>query len=187
VTACFFGEGAVAEGEFHEAVNLAVLWHLPVVFVCENNRYAMGTSLDKEHASTDLAGRVASYGLPSHAVDGMDVEMVEEAARTAVDAARSGKGPQFLEMRTYRFRAHSMYDPDRYRTKEEVQSWRKHGPVRTLEERMRHDGQLAEDDVTEIEAEISKVIKHAVEFADAAPLEPVDQLTRFVTSEEVSS
>ena len=182
VTACFFGEGAVAEGEFHESLNLAVLWHLPVVFICENNGYAMGTALVKEHAATDLAARVGSYGLPSQAVDGMDVEAVEDAAGKAISAVRAGEGPQFLEMRTYRFRAHSMYDPDRYRTKEEIASWKQHGPVRTLEERMRKDHQLAQDDLAELEAEVDEVIKQAVEFADAAPLEPVDQLTRFVTS-----
>jgi pyruvate dehydrogenase E1 component alpha subunit len=158
-----------------------------VVFVCENNRYAMGTALAKEHGATDLAARVASYGLPSRAVDGMDVEAVEVAAREAVDAARAGKGPQFLEMRTSRFRAHSMYDADRYRTKEEIQSWRDRGPIRTLEDRMRKDAQLAQDDLTDLEADVAEIIRRAIDFADAAPLEPIDQLTRFVMTEEVSS
>ena len=124
VTACFFGDGAVAEGEFHECVNLAALWDLPVLFCCENNRYAMGTALEREQAQTDLALRAGSYGIPAWPVDGMDVLAVEQAARRAAEAVRAGGGPHFLELRTYRFRAHSMYDPDRYRDKAEVEQWK---------------------------------------------------------------
>ena len=115
VTACFFGDGAAAEGVFHESMNLAALWKLPVLFLCENNLYAMGTALHRAQAETDLALRAASYGLTSWPVDGMDVLAVEKASRRAVDRIRNGGGPCFLELRTYRFRAHSMYDPDRYR------------------------------------------------------------------------
>ncbi|MFE2865992.1 pyruvate dehydrogenase (acetyl-transferring) E1 component subunit alpha [Embleya sp. NPDC059259] len=121
ITCCFFGDGAFAEGEFHETANLAALWGLPLLLVCENNRYAMGTSLAREHAQTDLAMRAASYGMTAWAVDGMDVRAVEAATRRAVASIRGGGGPHFLEARTYRFRAHSMYDPDRYRRKEEVE------------------------------------------------------------------
>ncbi|MBG6096982.1 pyruvate dehydrogenase (acetyl-transferring) E1 component subunit alpha [Nocardioides luteus] len=124
VTVCFFGEGAAAEGEFHEALNLASLWQLPVLFCCENNRYAMGTAIAKEHGRTDLALRASSYGLVAAPVDGMDVLGVESAARRAVDGIRSGGGPHFLELETYRFRAHSMYDPDRYRDKTEIATWK---------------------------------------------------------------
>ena len=121
VTACFFGDGAVAEGEFHECLNLAALWELPVLFCCENNRYAMGTALDREHAADRPgAARRPATGMPSWAVDGMDVVAVEEAARRAAEAVRAGGGPHFLELRTYRFRAHSMYDPERYRDKAEI-------------------------------------------------------------------
>ncbi len=130
VTVCFFGDGAMAEGEFHESLNLAALWRLPVLFCCENNRYAMGTALSKEHAQTDLALRAASYGAVSWPVDGMDVLAVEDAARRAVEEIRAGAGPHFLELRTYRFRAHSMYDPDRYRDKAEIESWRAARPGR---------------------------------------------------------
>jgi pyruvate dehydrogenase E1 component alpha subunit len=187
VTACFFGDGAVAEGEFHEVVNLATLWHLPIVFCCENNRYAMGTALERTHAVTDIAGRAASYGLPAHAVDGMDVEAVAAAARAAVDHARSGGGPVFLELRTYRFRAHSMYDPDRYRDKAEIAEWRKRDPIDVYAARLRGDGRLTDDDMAAMEAEAAAEIDAAVAAAEEAPLEPVEDLTRFVYSEPRSA
>ncbi|HVS68613.1 MAG TPA: thiamine pyrophosphate-dependent enzyme, partial [Mycobacteriales bacterium] len=117
VTACYFGDGAVAEGEFHECMNLAALWHLPVLFLCENNRYAMGTSVERAESETDLALKAGSYEMPAWPVDGMDVRAVEHATALAADAVRGGGGPHFLELRTYRFRAHSLYDPDRYRQK----------------------------------------------------------------------
>ena len=110
VTACFFGDGAVAEGEFHESLNLAALWRLPVLFCCENNRYAMGTALNRAQSETDLALKAASYGMPAWAVEGMDVLAVEHAARNAAGLVRGGGGPCFLELKTYRFRAHSMFD-----------------------------------------------------------------------------
>ena len=183
VTVCFFGDGAMAEGEFHESLNLAALWRLPVLFCCENNRYAMGTALSKEHAQTDLALRAASYGAVSWPVDGMDVLAVEDAARRAVEEIRAGAGPHFLELRTYRFRAHSMYDPDRYREKAEIESWRQHDPIEALCRLMRADAELDDDVLSRLEAEISEEIAHAVEAADRAPIEPVEDLTRFVYSE----
>ena len=182
VTACFFGDGAVAEGEFHEAMNLAALWRLPVLFCCENNRYAMGTSLAKEHAQTDLALRASSYGMAAWAVDGMDVLAVEDAATRAVEEIRGGGAPVFLELRTYRFRAHSMYDPDRYRTKEEIATWRAHDPVITFQELMQKEGQLDDDELAALEDEVAALLDRAVEAADQAPEEPVEDLTRFVTS-----
>jgi pyruvate dehydrogenase E1 component alpha subunit len=182
VTACFFGDGAVAEGEFHESMNLAALWRLPVLFACENNRYAMGTSLAKEHAQTDLALRASSYGMTAWPVDGMDVLAVEDAASRAVEEVRGGGAPVFLELRTYRFRAHSMYDPDRYRTKEEVAAWREHDPIPALEGRMRGAGQLDDEALAGLEAEVARLLDEAVEAAEQGPLEPVEELTRFVTS-----
>ena len=146
VTACFFGDGAVAEGEFHECLNLAALWQLPVLFCCENNLYAMGTALDRAQAQTDLAMRAASYGMPAWPVDGMDVLAVEQAARHAAEAVRGGGGPHFLELRTYRFRAHSMYDPDRYRDKAEVEQWKQRDPIDALTARMREAGELTDED-----------------------------------------
>jgi pyruvate dehydrogenase E1 component alpha subunit len=183
VTACFFGEGAVAEGEFHETMNLAALWDLPVLFCCENNLYAMGTALARSEAETDIALKAAAYGMPAWSVDGMDVLAVADAARRATVEIRAGGGPVFLELRTYRFRAHSMYDPERYRAKEEVEEWRRRDPIVLLVERLRADGELDDDDLTEIEAEVAEEIDAAVAAAEAGTFEPVEDLTRFVTSE----
>lgn len=187
VTACFFGDGAAAEGEFHESLNLASLWHLPVLFCCENNLYAMGTAIAKEHARTNLAERAATYGLEAAAVDGMDVLAVEDAARSAVDAIRAGGGPQFLELDTYRFRAHSMYDSDRYRDRAEIAAWKKRDPIDALVAVLRADGDLTEKAMTELEADIAEQIARAITAAEAAPLEPVEDLTRFVYSREAGS
>jgi pyruvate dehydrogenase E1 component alpha subunit len=144
VTACFFGEGAVAEGEFHETMNLAALWRLPVLFCCENNLYAMGTALRLSESETDLALKAAAYEIPAWPVDGMDVLAVEDAVRRAVLEVRAGRGPVFLELRTYRFRAHSMYDPDRYRAKDEIDQWRQRDPVTLLTQQLR-DADLVTD------------------------------------------
>jgi pyruvate dehydrogenase E1 component alpha subunit len=183
VTACFFGDGAVAEGEFHECLNLAALWRLPVLFCCENNKYAMGTAIEREQADTDLAARAGSYGLTATSVDGMDVEAVLAVARYAVTAVRAGEGPQFLELQTYRFRAHSMYDSDRYRDKTEIAEWKKRDPITLLDARMRAHGELTERDLAELEASVANDIDAAVAFAEAGPEEPVADLTRFVYSE----
>ena len=183
VTVCFFGEGAAAEGEFHESLNLASLWQLPVLFCCENNLYAMGTAIAKEHASSNLTVRAASYDLEARAVDGMDVLAVEEAARLAVDAIRSGAGPQFLELDTYRFRAHSMYDPDRYRDKAEIAAWKDRDPVDRLVADLRSEGLLDSDGLAALEADIAGEVAAAIRAAEDAPFEPVEDLTRFVCSE----
>ncbi|WP_051581770.1 pyruvate dehydrogenase (acetyl-transferring) E1 component subunit alpha [Pseudonocardia acaciae] len=182
-TACLFGDGAAAEGEFHESLNLAALWRLPIVFCCENNQYAMGTPLRRSHAQTDLALRAASYGLRAWPVDGMDVDAVRDATRLASDTVRGGGGPCFLELRTYRFRAHSMYDADRYRDKAEIAAWRERDPIELLAGVLGRDGLLDDARRTEIEAELDAEIERAVEAADAGPVEQVETLTRFVTSE----
>jgi pyruvate dehydrogenase E1 component alpha subunit len=176
VTACFFGEGAMAEGEFHESMNLAALWDLPVLFCCENNLYAMGTALGRSEAQTDLALRASGYGMPAWTVDGMDVEAVHAAAERAITHVRSGAGPAFLELRTFRFRAHSMYDPELYRTKEEVARWREHDPIDVLAARMTADGELDDDAIADLEAEADTAIDAAVEFADTSPIEDVATL-----------
>jgi len=182
VTACFFGDGAVAEGEFHESMNLAALWHLPVLFCCENNLYAMGTALARSESETDLSLKAASYRVPSWEVDGMDVVAVEEAARHASEAVRGGGGPHFLELRTYRFRAHSMYDPDRYRDKAEIERWKEHDPIPTLADRLIATGSLAADEVEQMRTQVAAEVDDAVAFADAGTLEAVGDLERFVTS-----
>jgi len=185
VTACFFGDGAVAEGEFHESMNLAALWHLPVLFCCENNLYAMGTALELTESETDLSLKAASYRMPSWKVDGMDVIAVEDAARHAVEGVRSGGGPHFLELRTYRFRAHSMYDSDRYRDKAEIEGWKHRDPIPALAERLTASGVLADGDLGRLEAEVGAEVDDAVAFADAGTDETVEDLERFVTSEPV--
>ena len=185
-TVCFFGEGAVAEGEFHEAMNLAALWDLPVLFCCENNRYAMGTALDRSESQQDIHLKAASYNLEARQVDGMDVVEVNRAAGRALERIRRGEGPQFLECLTYRFRAHSMFDSELYRPKEEVEQWKKRGPIRRLTERMEEAGMLEESDVEEIEERVGREVDRAVTFAEEGTWEPVEQLTRFVYSEDVS-
>ncbi|ARP68657.1 pyruvate dehydrogenase (acetyl-transferring) E1 component subunit alpha [Streptomyces pluripotens] len=183
VVCCFFGDGAFAEGEFHETANLAALWDLPLLLACENNLYAMGTPLHEEHAQTDLAMRAASYGMASWAVDGMDVLAVEEAARRAVDGIRAGHGPHFLELRTYRFRAHSMYDPDRYRDKAEIERWRQRDPLLVLGTRMRAAGELDDMSYTSLDQEAADVVDRAVSAAESAPLEPAADLLRYVSTD----
>jgi pyruvate dehydrogenase E1 component alpha subunit len=186
VTACFFGEGAVAEGEFHESLNLAAVWRLPVLFCCENNRYAMGTALERSESETDLALKAAGYEIPAWSVDGMDVLAVEDASRRAALAVRAGGGPCFLEFRTYRFRAHSMYDPDLYRPKEEIERWKQRDPIEVLLRRMRADELVTDDDLAELEAAIAAEIDDAVAFAEDADPEPVEDLLRFVYAEEAA-
>ena len=183
VTACFFGEGAVAEGEFHESMNLAALWRLPVLFCCENNLYAMGTALSRSESETDLTLKAASYEMAAWSVDGMDVLAVEDAARRAVTAVRDGMEPLFLELRTYRFRAHSMYDPDLYRTKEEIERWKQHDPIPALTERLRDGHGVTDDELAALEEAVNAEVADAVAFAEAGTLEPVAELERFVTCE----
>lgn len=186
VTACFFGEGAMAEGEFHEALNLAALWSLPVVFLCENNLYAMGTALARSESQTDLALKASAYEVTSWAVDGMDVLACRAAAQRAVDIARAGGGPCFVEFRTYRFRAHSMYDPELYRDKQEVEAWKLRDPIELLAQRLAAEGVPVEAGRERMEAEIAEEIDAAVAFAEAGALEPVEDLTRFVYRREPS-
>lgn len=181
VTACFFGDGAVAEGEFHEAMNLAALWHLPVLWVCENNQYAMGTALRRSHAATDLALRASSYGVPAWAVDGMDVLAVRAAAAAAVTAIRAGGGPHFLELRTYRFRAHSMYDPERYRSSDEVTAWRARDPIPKLAAHLTATDVCDAAGLDGIAADANAWVDAAVDAASNGTLEPVESLTRHVT------
>ena len=183
VTACFFGDGAVAEGDFHEALNLAALWQLPVLFVCENNLYAMGTALRYTQASQDIAAKGAAYNMAAAAVDGMDVQAVEAATRGAVDRIRAGAGPFLLECRTYRFRPHSMFDSELYRTKDEVAQWRERDPIELLAGRMTEAGLLDETGRVALEREVAAEVEAAVAFAEAGTWEPVEELTRFVVSE----
>jgi pyruvate dehydrogenase E1 component alpha subunit len=186
VTACFFGEGAVAEGEFHESLNLAALWKLPVLFLCENNLYAMGTAIARSESEPHIARKAESYGLPATTIDGMDVLAVEAAAAAAVGAIRAGAGPVFIELSTYRFRPHSMFDPELYRAKSEVEHWRERDPITKFVARLRGADLIADRDLAAIEEATAREIAAAVEQAENGTLEPVadlltDVYTRAVT------
>ncbi len=183
VTACFFGDGAVVEGEFHECLNLAALWKLPVLFCCENNYYSMGMALDRAQVETNLAARGATYHMPSVAVDGMDVLAVRKAAREATEYIRAGNGPYFLELRTYRYRAHSMYDPDLYRAKSEIEEWKGKCPIDAFFRRLEAAGLATAADREALDAAVNAEIDEAVAWADAGTLEPVEELTRYVYSD----
>jgi pyruvate dehydrogenase E1 component alpha subunit len=183
VTAAFFGEGAVAEGAFHESMNLAALWKLPVAYFCENNLYAMGTALGRSESQTDLCAKAGAFRVPTLKVDGMDVVAVHEAAQQAVDHVRRGEGPFFVEFLTYRYRAHSMFDPDLYRDKAEIEEWKKRGPIHNLTNRLKAAGDLTEEAFLAIDAEAESEVESAVAFAEAGSWEPVEDLARDVHTE----
>ncbi|MCI0392786.1 MAG: pyruvate dehydrogenase (acetyl-transferring) E1 component subunit alpha [Acidobacteria bacterium] len=180
VTACFFGDGAVAEGEFHESLNLAALWKLPTLFLCENNLYAMGTALERHQAQTDITLKAQAEGVKAEAVDGMDVLAVEAATKRAVDFVRKKEEPYLIEFHTYRFRAHSMYDAELYRSKEEVEQWKKHCPITNFIERLRKSELLPETYLDAVESTIAKEIDEAIAFAEAGEWEPVEDLLKDV-------
>lgn len=185
VTACFFGDGAVDEGEFHESMNLAALWRVPVLFVCENNLYAMGTALERHESVTDLCVKPRAYGIPAENVDDMDLFAVEAAMRHAVSEVRRHRSPFFLEARTYRFRAHSMYDAEAYRTRDEVNEWAgKHDPIELAGAELRGRSWLDDAAHADIEARVAAEVALACEAAEAGPLEPVADLTRDVYTPE---
>lgn len=186
VTACIFGDGAVAEGEFHECLNLAALWRLPVLFLCENNLYAMGTALALTESQVDLCAKARSYELPAERVDGMDPALVERAVRGAVAALREGSGPRFLELATYRFRAHSMFDAELYRERREVEAWKLRDPITTLTALMRQGGALTAEALAALESEVAAELDAAVAFAEAGTLEPVEDLLRDVYATEAA-
>ncbi|GHA22598.1 pyruvate dehydrogenase (acetyl-transferring) E1 component subunit alpha [Oceanisphaera arctica] len=183
VTCCFFGEGAVAEGEFHESLNLAQLWQLPVLFVCENNRYAMGTALAISESEQRIFKKAESYGLAARAVDGMQVAEVEAVARAYCEAIRAGGGPRFLECLTYRFRGHSMFDTQLYRTPEEVEQWQGKGPIVQLRHHLEQSGGLDEARWQQLEQAVRLEINAAVAFAEQSEFEPESQLCRSVYRE----
>ena len=184
ITMCLFGDGAVAEGEFHESLNLASLWHLPVLFLCENNYYAMGTALERHQAQTDISLKGAAYRIPSVAVDGMDLIATAAVVRRAVDEVRSGDGPVLLECRTYRFRAHSMYDPELYRSKEEVEQWKQRDPIALFRARLEQDGILTPAEMEALDGEARDTTERAVAFAEAGEWEPVADLLKDVYAGE---
>jgi pyruvate dehydrogenase E1 component alpha subunit len=183
VTACLFGDGATDEGEFHETLNLAALWHLPVLFLCENNQYAMGTALARHSADSSISHKAAAYGMVAETIDGMDVLAVERACGYACESIRAGEGPRLLTLETYRFRAHSMYDAERYRSKDEVAEWKKRDPIAQLRARLRELRLLDENDEAALEQRVAAAVDAAVDAAERGDWEPEADLARFVYTE----
>ena len=180
VTLCVFGEGAMAEGAFHESINLAALWQLPVLFCCENNLYAMGTALARSASQTDLCAKAASYRVATFRADGMDVRAVFDTVSRAVRQVREGGGPAFVELQTYRFRAHSMFDPDLYRDKAEIEEWKQRGPIHSFSAQLKAEGRLDEEAFLALDAEAAAEVAAAVAFAEQAPWELVADLLKDV-------
>lgn len=183
ITCCIFGEGAAAEGAFHEAMNLASLWELPLLFLCENNRYAMGTALHYSHAVEELANKGPAYGIESASIDGMDLPTVIAAANTAVQYIRDTGRPYFLVCNTYRFRAHSMFDAELYRDKAEVEEWKKRDPIPAFQQLLLEQGLITDADVRTMQQDVEDTVKQAVSFAERGTWEPLEELTRFMTTE----
>lgn len=184
VCVCFFGDGAVNEGSFHEALNMAALWDLPVLFVCENNLYGMGTQVNRASAVPDLSRRVSGYGMESAQVDGMDIMAVYKVAESAIEDCRNGKGPWFIEAKTYRYRGHSMADPATYRTKDEVEEWRERDPIGMYEHKLLTAGFITAEDVQRISAEIDTEVDECVQFAKDSPHPEPDALYENVYASE---
>ena len=166
---CYFGDGAVRQGALHEAFNMAMTWKLPVIFVVENNGYAMGTSVERTSNVRELYTIGEGYDMPAEPVDGMDVEMVHEAVKRAADRARAGEGPTFLEFKTYRFRGHSMSDPQKYRTKEEVEQWKSRDPLEMCRDRILTNGIATEAELEVIDARVKEKVEASVKFAEESP------------------
>lgn len=186
VVLCFFGEGAVNTGAFHESLNLASLWNLPIVYICENNRYGMGTPVERASSLYDISQRGSGYGIHLEQVDGMDLMKVRESVIQAVERARTKKTPSFLEMRTYRYMGHSMSDPSHghYRTKEEVEKYKKNDPIQKFYKELISDKVINEPEFKTLNQDVLKEIEEAVAFANASPFPPLDQLTRDLFVEE---
>ncbi|MEO9482470.1 MAG: pyruvate dehydrogenase (acetyl-transferring) E1 component subunit alpha [Ekhidna sp.] len=187
LTCCFFGEGAVAEGEFHESMNLASLFKVPVLFVCENNGYAMGTALKYTHSMQDLEKKGDCYNIPSAAVNGMDIMAVANATKQAIDEIRRTGGPYFLICNTYRFRAHSMFDAELYRSKEEVEEWKKQDPIPAFQKLLVDQDLISKEEIRKMDQDIEQEMQEAVDFAEAGTWEPVEQLTKFVYSDSLEN
>jgi pyruvate dehydrogenase E1 component alpha subunit len=175
VTLCFFGDGATNIGYFHEALNLAAVWALPVVFICENNQYGMGTSVERASAVPEMRQKAEAYAMPNARVDGMELLAVREATQKAIDHARAGNGPYFLESLTYRFRGHSMGDPERYRKPDEIRKWQTDDPIGRFEKVLKEQG-VPQDAISTQEREAEQTIAEAVKFAEESPLPPAEEL-----------
>ena len=170
VTLCFFGEAAVNQGAFHESLNMAQLWKLPCIYICENNMYGMGTSLERAMSSQNVASKACAYELASESVDGMDVLKMREATRRAIKRAREESSPTLLEARTYRYMGHSMSDPGKYRTRAEIEKYQERDPIKVFTKTLKDNGVLSDSDIAEIEAQVKEEVERAVRFADESPL-----------------
>lgn len=174
ISVCFFGEGAIAEGEFHEAMNLAVLWKIPVLFICENNFYAMGTSLERSESQLNLVQKVESYKMQASRVNGMSVTHVYKAAQDAITYVRTEKRPYFLEFETYRFRAHSMFDPELYRAKEEVEYWKQSDPIKLFSNLLLESEWITSEKIQEIQRKVDIELQQAITFAENSDIEDIE-------------
>ena len=180
VAVCFFGDGATNTGAFHEGINLAAIWELPVVFVCENNLYAVSTHVSRAMRIKDIASRASSYGIPGSVVDGNDVLEVYKASGEAIQRARAGKGPSLLECKTYRHKGHARFEPSRYRPKGEVEEWLKKDPIPRFKEKLVETNALTIEEAEKIESEVSSAVEKAIKFAEASPLPNPDDVLRYV-------
>ncbi len=184
IVLCFFGDGASNEGNFFEALNMAAIWKLPEIFLCENNQYAMSSSVKRFVSVPDIADRACAFGVPGVAVDGMDVIAVYEAVKAAVERARSGKGPTLIEAKTYRYKGHSKSDKNLYRTKEEIEQWKKKDPIKTFTERLFELGELSEKELEMIKNKVQTTISEGVEFAITSKEPDPDTVEKYVYAEE---
>lgn len=184
VTICMFGDGATNIGFFHEALNLSKVWNLPVLWVCENNQYGMGTSVERASAVVEIMQKAKGYDMPASRVDGMDVLKVREEALKVIEKVRSGEGPYFLEVVTYRFRGHSMGDPERYRKSEEIKEWQENDPIGIYRRRLMEDDIASEEELDEIDQQVVEEVNEAVEFAESSPEPPPEALYENVYVED---
>lgn len=183
VVICFFGDGANNEGAFHESLNMASIWKLPVVFVCENNKYGMSTSIERSTSVKNISDRAAGYSMPGVTVDGNDFSAISEAVNTAVEHARAGNGPSLVESLTYRWRGHSKSDRNRYRTKEEISDWISNDPILRFTAFLTENSVITDDDAKAIEASVVDEIAAAIEFAKASPDPLISDVSRDVYTE----
>lgn len=180
-TVCFFGEGAMAEGAFHESMNMAALWKIPVLFCCENNLYAMGTALARSQSQLDLVKKAEAYNVSALSVDGMNIFDVLEKTRSALEYIKKESRPYFLEFKTYRFRPHSMFDPELYRSKEEVNKWKERCPVTSLKKHMLENGLITEEKIKDLERMVEQEMQEAVTFAENGTLEPLEDIEKYLS------
>ncbi|MFC0261798.1 pyruvate dehydrogenase (acetyl-transferring) E1 component subunit alpha [Fontibacter flavus] len=183
VTCCFFGEGAAAEGEFHESLNLAALWETPTLFVCENNLYAMGTAIRYTHSMQQLEKKGEAYGIQSSAVDGMDLLAVLEATQNAVEYIKKTGKPYFLVCNTYRFRAHSMFDAELYRDKKEVEEWKNEDPIPKFKSHLFEKRLITQNEIEDLEQAIEEMVEKSIVFAEEGTWEDVNDLHKYVYTE----